>query len=260
MSNTANKVSVLIVEDEAILAQDISLQLSRMGYEVLPPAHSAIDALKILQGNCIIDIVLLDIMLGEGINGIELAKIINIQYDLPFIFLTSHADKSILEKAKSAAPYAYILKPFNAYQVNIALELGLVNYYKRKQLILEKNQHNTSKEKEDKRTVLHINDSLFLKKENHFEKVVLKEILFLEADSNYTTINTINGNFLYSTVLKKIEGQLPSRFFKRVHRSYVVNITAIKGYEGNTLFINNRKIPVSKNHREKIFNLLPKIK
>ncbi|WP_335965131.1 response regulator transcription factor [Galbibacter sp. PAP.153] len=256
MSNKKNKVSVLIVEDEAILAQDISIKLSKMGYDALKPVHNAKDALKVLESDHAIDIILLDIILGDGINGIELAEIINTKYGLPFIFLTSHADKSMIESAKSVRPYAYILKPFNAHQVNIALELGLVNYHKRMEHGPGKDENDQNKEGG---TVLHINDSLFLKKENHFEKVILKEILFLEADSNYTTINTINGNFLYSTVLKKIERQLPTKFFKRVHRSYVVNLTAIKGFEGNTLFINNRKIPVSKNHREQIFSLLPKI-
>ena len=98
-------------------------------------------------------------------------------------------------------------------------------------------------------------DSLFLKKDHHFERVPLDEILFLKADSNYSVIHTKNGKFIYSTVLKNIEPQLPINKFLRIHRSYVVNINKVKGFEGNTLFIGDKRIPVSKSYKNDVFRL-----
>lgn len=77
--------------------------------------------------------------------------------------------------------------------------------------------------------------------------------MWLEACSNYTTIFTKNGKFTYSIVLKKIDQKLPEDQFMRVHRSSIVNIENITGFEGNLLYVQDKQIPVSKAHRDKVF-------
>ena len=102
-----NKVKVLIVEDEIILAQDIANRLAAMQYDVIPDKPATVEnAVHILSKNLDIDILLIDIILKGDKDGIELARIINKEYRLPFIFLTSHSDHPILERAKSVNPYA----------------------------------------------------------------------------------------------------------------------------------------------------------
>ena len=96
---------------------------------------------------------------------------------------------------------------------------------------------------------------LFLKKNNHYLRVPLKEILFIQADGNYSTIYTASHKFIYSVVLKKVQDQLPSSIFLRTHRSYLVNINSVTGFEGNILFVGTHKIPVSKSLRDGIFKL-----
>ncbi len=250
------KVKVLVVEDEAILAQDIAYRLKLMEYEVIGVAATAEKAIKLIETFPKIDLVILDIVIKGQRDGIELASIINKKYNIPFIFLTSHADQYLVERAKNVKPYAYILKPFNDRQVNIAIELALMNFSKN---TVERTLVQSKGFSSSENQVLKIDDSLFLKKENHFERVLLKEILFLKADSNYTTIHTKNGSYVYATVLKKIEVFLQSKYFLRIHRSYVVNINLVSGFEGNLLFIENHKIPVSKNRKEAVFNLFQKI-
>ncbi len=98
-------------------------------------------------------------------------------------------------------------------------------------------------------------NNVFLKKNNHFEKVSLEEIQFIEASNNYVIVHTSLGKYIYSVVLKRIELLLPRNQFMRVHRSYVVNLNAIKGFEGNLLMVNEKRIPVSKPYRKKIFSL-----
>lgn len=252
MNSQSVKVKILIVEDEILIAQDIANRLAAINYDIVGIAPSADRALEIIIESRNVDIILIDIILKGELDGIELARIINEKYQIPFIFLTSHADTHLVNRAKSVRPYAYILKPFNDRQVSIAIELALMNFANKtyKKSLLE-NQTFTKTDNQ----VLQIKDSLFLKKGHHFERVPLKEILFLEADNNYCTLSTKSERFIYSMVLKKIEAHLPINQFLRVHRSYVININSVNGFEGNTLFIGEKKIPVSKTYKHAVFKL-----
>ncbi|WP_437398606.1 LytR/AlgR family response regulator transcription factor [Flagellimonas lutimaris] len=246
------KVKILIVEDEILVAKDISNRLGKIGYDIIGTALSAKRALGFMEEHRSIDIILLDIILNGTLDGIELARIINEKYQIPFIFLTSHADQNLVARAKSVKPYAYILKPFNDRQLSVAIELALMNYSHGNS---ESDLLGTHDFDETDNQVMQIMDSLFLKKKHHFERVPLDEILFLQADSNYSVIYTKKESFVYSTVLKNIELQLPVDKFLRIHRSYVINVHKVKGYEGNTLFIGDKKIPVSKTYKHEVFKL-----
>ena len=252
MNYPHSKIKVLIIEDELILAQDIALRLRNINYDVIGIVESAKQALNILRETSDIDIILLDIMIKGDKDGIELAKIVNDKFDIPFIFLTSHSDIEIVERAKQVNPHAYLLKPFNDKQISIAIELALVNFSKQSP---EKDLLKDYQFSETENTVLKIKDSLFLKKNHRFERVLLNEIQFLEADSNYTTIHTKHDKFVYTMVLKNLESRLPVDRFLRVHRSFIVNIQAVQGFEGNMLYVENQKIPVSKSHQNEVFKL-----
>ncbi len=233
------KTHILIVEDEAILGMDITSRLEVMGYRVTL-SNNPEEALDILKAETP-DLLILDIKLGDRhIDGIDLAHQIKKKYDIPFIFLTSHSDDTVIERAKETQPAAYILKPFNDKNIRIAIEITLSNH--------------SGTTTEDAQAAMTIKDSLFLRKGNHFERVKLSQILWLQADSNYTEIHTTAGTYIYSTVLKKIEGTLPPQQFFRIHRSYIVNKESISGFEGNTLLVHDKSIPVSKQYRTMVFN------
>lgn len=252
MNTQPPKVKIIIVEDELLIAQDIANRLTAINYEIVGIAPSANGALQLISKHNDVDIILIDIILKGNLDGIELARIINKKHHIPFIFLTSHADRYLVERAKSVKPYAYILKPFNDRQVSIAVELALVNYSKKTP---EKELFKNPSFKATDNQVLQIKDSLFLKKKHHFERVPLKEILFLQADNNYCTVSTKSEKFVYSMVLKKIESHLPKDQFFRVHRSYIININSVNGFEGNMLFVGEKKIPVSKTYKDVVFKL-----
>jgi len=244
------EVRILIVEDEFMISEDISFRLTDFGYIVEGVAASADKALEILK-NGQVDLALLDVNIDGEMDGIELSRIISKEYNIPFIFLTSLASSSVVERAKESNPSAYLLKPFNDRQVQIAIEMALTNFSENTNADLHQNE---VEEKTIVAPVIQMKDSLFLKKDTHFERVKFDDINYLEADSSYTLIYTNSGKFVYSSVLKKFEEKLPPEIFVRVHRSYIVNINCVTGFEGNCLHVGKDRVPVSKSNKDELFN------
>ena len=122
-----NEVRILIVEDEPLIAEDIAMVLKSNDFEVSAIVYSKEDALAELKNNQP-DMVLLDINLNGREDGIEIAKIINETYFLPFVFLTSYSDRQTLLHAKNVEPAGYIVKPFSDAGLYAALEIALYNH------------------------------------------------------------------------------------------------------------------------------------
>jgi len=115
---------ILVVDDEAIITMQLEERLSVMGYTVAGMAASGEDAVEKAR-SMKPDLVLMDIVMPGKINGIEAAKIITRELDIPVVFVTAYADDNIIEKAKSARPYGYIVKPFNELEIKAAIEVAL---------------------------------------------------------------------------------------------------------------------------------------
>lgn len=246
------KVKILVVEDEVVMAEDIAYRLESMNYEVVGTAINASEAITLLKTHAHeLDLILLDIILEDShLDGIELARLINEEYQLPFIFLSAQANSYFVERAKSVHPYAYMLKPFNDRALRVAIDVALSNFARATPIeTLEEN----SSPKEDKNDALHINNSLFLKQDFFYKRVRFNDILWLEAEGNYTYIHTTTGRFMYATALGKIEDKLPSKHFLRVHRSYIVNMHRVTGFIKNMLYIDKKVIPVSKAYTQEVF-------
>jgi two-component system, response regulator PdtaR len=115
---------ILVVDDEAIITMQLEERLSVMGYSVAGMAatgEDAVDKARRIRP----DLVLMDIVMPGKMNGIEAAKIITKELDIPVVFITAYADDAIIEKAKSARPYGYIVKPFNELEIKAAIEVAL---------------------------------------------------------------------------------------------------------------------------------------
>ena len=120
--------SILIVEDELIVAENLRLVLAGMGYDVPEPAAGSGEALE-QAARIHPDLILMDIVLeGSPMDGIETAKKIGQFMDVPVIFVTAYSDKKTLARVKGTEPYAYILKPFNERELAFAIELALHRY------------------------------------------------------------------------------------------------------------------------------------
>ena len=115
---------ILVVEDEAVIALRLQKRLSEMGYDVPDVAYSGEEAVE-KAGRLRPDLVLMDVMIPGKLDGIEAAKIMKAQFDIPIIFLTAFSEDKIIENAKQAEPFGYILKPFQDREIKAAIEVAL---------------------------------------------------------------------------------------------------------------------------------------
>jgi len=124
-----NNITIIVVEDESIVAKDIQNNLKKLGYNVPATASNAESALAKIE-EIRPDLVFLDIKLKGDIDGIEIASKVKEKYNIPVIFLTSYVDKSTLDRAKVTEPYGYIVKPFNESDLQSTVEMALYKFKK----------------------------------------------------------------------------------------------------------------------------------
>jgi CheY-like chemotaxis protein len=118
------KVRILVVEDETVVAMDIANTLRKLGYKVtdtVPSGEQALDSLKENRP----DLIFMDIGLKGEMDGIDTAAQIRSVYSIPVIFLTAYVDEKTLDRAKGTVPAGYITKPFEENDLRIAVEVGL---------------------------------------------------------------------------------------------------------------------------------------
>lgn len=121
------KLRALIVEDDVLISMDIDDILREHDIDVIGIARSASQALDMLHSRAP-DIALLDITIQGSDNGIDIARVIRKDYNIPFIFLTSHADKVTLDEAKKTLPYGYIVKPFQPKDIYSTIEMAIYRH------------------------------------------------------------------------------------------------------------------------------------
>ena len=121
------KAQILVVEDEGIIAQDIQNTLKKLGYAVPAIAYSGKEGIEKAQ-EIQPDLVLMDIVLEGGIDGIEAAEQIRRRFHIPVVYLTAYADEKTLQRAKITEPFGYILKPFEEKELYITIEMALYKH------------------------------------------------------------------------------------------------------------------------------------
>ena len=227
------KIKVLIVDDEVLIAEQLNLILQELNYEVSGIAYNQSSAIEKLQATPP-DIAILDIKINGENQGFEIAKFIRENMNIPFVFLTSFADKSTVNEASELTPDAYLLKPFDETDIFSTLKIVLNRHNKINSYFTIKSGHKTHKVKED--------DLLYIKSADKYIEIYTKTKRYLKRES----INTfITNNNLQDVI--------------RVHRSYAVKLNNIDYVNGSELFISNQKIPISntyKNSFKKAFDSL----
>lgn len=116
--------SILLVEDDDIIARVAEWRLNTLGYTVCGRATTSAEAMDLVM-NQKPDLVLMDININGDIDGIETAKMIKQGFNIPVVFVTSHSDGETLERAKATNPDGYIMKPFDDKDLRVAIELAI---------------------------------------------------------------------------------------------------------------------------------------
>jgi len=134
---------ILIVEDEHIVAMGIKRMLKSLGYTLAGVASSGEDAISKTEST-FPDLVLMDIMLKGGMNGIEAAKEIKALFDVPVVYLTACSESKILECAWKTEPLGYIVKPFDEKDLQKSIDVALCRHR------MEKNELEKGSDKAEK--------------------------------------------------------------------------------------------------------------
>lgn len=246
-----NKInSILIVEDEMIIAANLSLQLTHLGYDVTGITSRADEVLLHISRR-VPDIILMDINLKGDLDGIEVTQLIQKGYKIPIIYLTANSDEANFNRAKATNPYAFVSKPFKKLDLQRAIELTLVRIQEERHD--EKNMDLASEEP------FILSDCIFIRSHEKMVKVCISNILYIEAERNYCKIHCKDREHLLVMTLKDIEEKLISNTLLRIHRSFIVNLSHIDEIAANHVVIAKKAIPLSADLKKKLLQHIQKV-
>jgi DNA-binding LytR/AlgR family response regulator len=243
-------IRLLIVEDDMIIAANISLQLTSLGYEVTGIVPRGEEAILHVQDNPP-DIVLLDINLKGKLDGIETAEQMQQHGTIPIIYLTANADEATFDRAKTTHPHAFIAKPFRQIDLQRAIELTVSR--------MELNLDEQSELAHADSSPFMLSDRIFVRHKDRMVKIYLDAILYVEADRNYCRIFTHDKEYILATSLKTMEEKLPVQNFVRVHRSYVLNLAQVDEVAEQNVIVGGRAVPVSHTFRDELLKRIQTI-
>ena len=225
------KIKCIVTDDEPIARKGLCGYIEKIDYlSLIGECEDALQLnslLKIEQP----DLLFLDIEMPY-LSGLDLLS--SIQYP-PKVIITSAYEKYAL-KGYELDVVDYLLKP-------VSFERFMKAVDKVYHLLKKESGKNTS-------------EYIFVKSDKQLKKIFLEDILFIESMENYVTIVTTSSKEVVYSTLKLFSESLPCDHFLQVHRSYVVNIKHIQSIEGNTLHIATCQIPVARNLRDQVFNII----
>jgi DNA-binding LytR/AlgR family response regulator len=236
-------VKILVVEDEMIIGAKISMQLTSLGYEVTGILPRGDEALLHIDQNRP-DMVLLDINLKGQIDGIETAKQIHLKYNTPIIYITANSDEATFNRAKSTKPFAFIAKPFKQLDLQRAIELAISR--------MAENDTGTIQAADNGEQPFILSDRIFVRHKEKMVKIMLADILYIEANRNYSRIFTAHKEYLLCITLKTIEEKIPVKLFQRVHRSYIINLMQVDEVAEHHVMMGQKPIPLGAGMREQL--------
>lgn len=224
-------IRVLVVEDQLLIAKAILASLTTHGMDVIAVCRSGEEAIG-LSISKKPDLILMDIKLAGKIDGIEAAKSINEHQPTVIIYLTDHADKRVVDRAKETFPANFLAKPFDESTLIRAIEIAINNA----------NAQILSRAVKS--------DFIFVRTAaQQYLRVDFKDIIYIEADRSYCKIVAETGKFTLPSNMSHVIDQLDTTRFIRIHRSYCVNIDKIQSIQGNEVMLGNTRLPIGQSFR-----------
>ncbi len=227
-----DKIKSLIVDDEPVAREIIQTYCSHLpNLLVVASCSNALEAKAILKQHKI-DILFLDINMPV-LDGIAFLKTLKNQPQV--IFTTAYKEYAI--DAFDLSAVDYLLKPFSFERFIIAIDKAIEKLNISKDLFKE--EHEITKE-----------NFVFIKADGKIFRTLHDNLLFAEANGNYTKVVTTQTTFLTGMTFSNFEELLPKAIFLRVHRSFIINKLKITHIEGNMVLIDKIEIPIGNNYKE----------
>lgn len=220
-----NHLTLLIVEDEIIIAETMKQMLQRLGHQVLAICTNFAEYVEAMKEHEP-DLLLLDIHLKDEKGGIEISEICH-KKGIPFLFITSYSDQATINEALKYDPLAYVLKPFTERELEKTLEIARIK--------IEKTA-----------------DMLYLKHGYDYIKIKFDDIVYMQAENIYTRIYTTKKNYLYRSSLSGLMQNLPSNVFFQIHRSYIIHLNKVEKVGTDYVLIQQKKLPVSRSKKKQL--------
>jgi len=237
-------LKILIVEDEMSFALDLEILVEELGYELIGITDNSEEVLaKILEQSP--DLILMDISIKGKYSGIEIAEKIK-HLPIAILFITSHKNKEIFDRAKSTNFAGYLVKPVDQFSIQAAIEMAVKTL---------KNFEVPSLTKA-KQLATH-SAHFFLKKQGTFYRVDVEEILWIGAEGNYINVATEERSYVILQSIQEVQKLLPD-YFLQIHRSYIINSTKITSIDpaASTISILQQVLPISRRLKKDILQRL----
>ncbi len=229
-------LNCLIVDDEPMARKLLQEYIEETDFlKLVGTAENPLKAAGLIS-RLEVDLIFLDINMPK-MNGMEF---IRSSPNLPMVIMTTAYGQYALEGFEMAV-IDYLVKPFS-----------LERFFKAAQKALELKQLKERKPIAEKDT----DEYFYVKCDGRIERIVYKELLYVEAMANYITLHTPTNKFVVYLTLKGILDKLPANQFIQVHKSAIVNKHHIRAIEGNILHIGNQKITVSLSFQQQVMETL----
>lgn len=224
----------ILIDDDAMSLKVLEDYIEKTNFlEVTQSFSNAVDAINYLKDGNSADLIFLDIEMPE-MTGFEFLNTIT---NPPQIIIVSSREKYALDAFEYDIT-DYLLKPLNYARFFKAANKALENM--------------------DKQNLDLDSKAVFIKTGGSLINIKYTDILWVEALENYVVINAKDEKYTIHFTMKAIENQLPPTIFKRVHRSYIINIKEIHSIEDNTISLKledgMKAIPIGKSFKEKLMN------
>lgn len=234
-------MNVIIVDDEPLALEVIETYVSKIPeLHLVAKCSNALEANEVLRNNQV-DLMFLDIQMPQ-ITGVEFLK--SLERPPMVIFTTAYADHAVEGFELNAIDY--LMKP-----------ISLDRFMKS----VNKAREHKDREKESSNTAYEDgNEFIFVKSDKKLVKLFYKDIIYIEGLKDYVIIRHEAGRTITLQTMKSLEVKLPESIFKRIHRSYIVNMEKINAVLGNMIEVTEKgaakHIPVGKNYREQLLEII----
>lgn len=245
------KINVLVVEDEAIIADHIIVALRILGCKPWGPAMNLEEALGYVKRGPV-DLALIDINLNGRHDGIELGHHLKNLGQIPHVFLTANTDPKTVQEAKKTVPMGFIVKPFQRSELYSNIEIAMSNW----RLMQSISGPNTGDPNDSKSTgEPHV---LYVKVNGERLRLFTDEIVMVSSSHVYVEIEMQGGEqHLVRLTMSQILEALPTSRFVRIHRGHIVNLSYVEQFDGRYLKLHGHSIPVSKGQKQQLLERLP---